>query len=138
MHVRVYPFLMPTIRFIPAAKVLFTVFEVPIDDTNTATFIVIHGDAPANRPHLSKILGLDDARFWSEEDNFFKANWSNKMGKDRAKLTSSWTGFTGVAFEDAVMGVAAGPIADRTTAHLVTAVSWVVGVRGLRLEERRV
>src|SRR3546814_15136007 len=67
MHVRVYPFLMPTIRFIPAAKVLFTVFEVPIDDTNTATFIVIHGDAPANRPHLRKILGLDDARFWSEE-----------------------------------------------------------------------
>src|SRR3546814_14918701 len=52
MHVRVYPFLMPTIRFIPAAKVLFTVFEVPIADTNTATFIVIHGHEPANRPHL--------------------------------------------------------------------------------------
>lgn len=134
MHVRVYPFLMPTIRFIPAAKVLFTVFEVPIDDTTTATFIVVHGDAPADRPHLRRILGLDDPRFWSEEDNTFRANWSNKMGQDRSKMSSSWTGFPGVAFEDAVMGVAAGRIVDRTKEHLITADAAVVRVRRLLLE----
>lgn len=134
MHVRVYPFLMPTIRFIPAAQVLFTVFEVPMDDTNTATFIVIHGDEPANRPHLRKILGLDDPRFWSEEDNVFKANWSNKMGQDRTKMATSWTSFPGVAFEDAVMGVAAGPITDRSKEHLVTADAAVVRVRRLLIE----
>lgn len=138
MHVRVYPFLMPTIRFIPAAKVLFTVFEVPMDDVNTATFIVVHGDAPANRPHLRKILGLDDARFWSEEDNTFRANWSNKMGQDRSRMSSSWTGFPGVAFEDAVMAVAAGQIVDRTKEHLVTADAAVVRVRRLLTEAAEV
>lgn len=133
-HVRVYPFLMPTIRFIPAAKVLFTVFEVPVDDTNTATFIVVSGDQPANRPHLRKILGLDDERFWSEEDNYFRATWAQKMGQDRSKMKESWTGFPGVAFEDAIMGVAAGPICNRTKEHLVTADAAVVRVRRLLLE----
>jgi phenylpropionate dioxygenase-like ring-hydroxylating dioxygenase large terminal subunit len=134
MHVRVYPFLMPTIRFIPAAKVLFTVFEVPLDDTNTVTFIVIHGDAPADRDHLRKILGLNDPRFWSEEDNHFRANWDNKMGQDRAKMSESWTGLPGVAFEDAVMGVIAGPIANRPGEHLVAADAPVVRVRRLLIE----
>jgi phthalate 4,5-dioxygenase len=134
MHVRVYPFLMPTIRFIPAAKVLFTVFEVPLDDTNTATFIVIHGEGPANRSHLRKILGLDDPRYWSEEDNHFRADWTNKLGQDRTKMSTSWTGFPGVAFEDAVMGVAAGPIVNRAKEHLVTADAAVVRVRRLLIE----
>jgi phenylpropionate dioxygenase-like ring-hydroxylating dioxygenase large terminal subunit len=134
MHVRVYPFLMPTIRFIPAAKVLFTVFEVPVDDTNTATFIVIHGDAPANREHLRKILGLNDPRFWSEENNYFRANWDNRMGQDRAKMSQSWTGLPGVAFEDAVMGVIAGPIVNRPAEHLVAADAAVVRVRRLLIE----
>ena len=133
-HVRVYPFLMPTIRFIPAAKVLFTVFEVPMDDTNTATFIVIHGEAPADRAHLRKILGLDDDRYWSEDDNRFRADWSNKMGQDRSRMSSSWTGFPGVAFEDAIMGISAGPICDRTREHLVAADAAVARVRRLLLE----
>lgn len=137
-HVRVYPYLMPTIRFIPAAKVLFTVFEVPMDDTNTMTLIVIHGDAPANRPHLRGILGLNDERFWSEEDNSFRANWTNKMGQDRSKMSQSWTGFPGVAFEDAIMGVAAGPICNRTKEHLVTADAAVVRVRRLLIEAAEV
>ena len=134
MHVRVYPFLMPTIRFIPAAKVLFTVFEVPLDDTNTTTFIVIHGDEPANRAHLRKILGLDDPRYWSEEDNHFRGDWTNWLGQDRSKMSTSWTGFPGVAFEDAVMGVAAGPIARRDKEHLVAADAAVVRVRRLLIE----
>ena len=133
-HVRIYPFLMPTIRFIPAAKVLFTVFEVAIDDTNTVTFIVIHGDAPADRTHLRKILGLDDDRYWSEEDNHFRADWTNRMGQDRSRMSVNWTGFPGVAYEDAVMAVAAGPICDRTREHLVTADAAVARVRRLLLE----
>ena len=133
-HVRIYPYLMPTIRFIPAAKVLFTVFEVALDDTNSATFLVIHGDEPANRAHLLKILGLDDPSYWSEEDNHFRADWTNRMGQDRRRMSDSWTGFPGVAFEDAVMGVAAGPICDRTKEHLVTADAAVVRVRRLLQE----
>ena len=133
-HVRVYPFLMPTIRFIPAAAVLFTVFEVPCDDTNTMTLLVVHGNASANRPHLRKILGLEDDRYWSEEDNHFRANWTNRLGQDRARMSTSWTGFPGVAFEDSVMAVAAGPIADRTKEHLVTADAAIVRVRRLLAE----
>lgn len=133
-HVRVYPFLMPTIRFIPAAKVLFTVFEVPTDDTNTTTFIVIHGAQPADRKQLRKLLGLDDERYWSEEDNHFRADWTNKMGQDRSKMTSDWSGFPGVAFEDAIMAVAAGPICNRTKEHIVTADAAVVRVRRLLQE----
>ncbi|HKT55069.1 MAG TPA: Rieske 2Fe-2S domain-containing protein, partial [Caulobacteraceae bacterium] len=133
-HVRVYPYLMPTTRFIPAAKVLFTVFEVALDDTNTATFLVVHGDQPANRPHLRKVLGLEDDRYWSEEDNTFRGDWTNRMGQDRRRMSESWTGFPGVAFEDAVMGVAAGPICDRTKEHLVTADAAVVRVRRLLQE----
>jgi hypothetical protein len=114
--------------------VLFTVFEVPVDDTNTATFIVIHGDAPANREHLRKILGLNDPRFWSEENNYFRANWDNRMGQDRAKMSQSWTGLPGVAFEDAVMGVIAGPIVNRPAEHLVAADAAVVRVRRLLIE----
>lgn len=130
-HVRVYPFLMPTIRFIPAAAVLFTVFEVPMDDTNTATFIVIHGEQPANRPHLRSLLGLDDPAYWSEEDNWFKGTLNNGMGQDRSKMTENWTGLPGVAFEDAVMAVAAGPICNRTKEHLVTADAAIARVRKL-------
>ena len=133
-HVRVYPFLMPTIRFIPAAAVLFTVFEVPLDDTNTATFLVIHGNAPANRSHLRKILGLEDETYWSEGDHHFRADWSNQMGQDRTKMARSWTGFPGVAFEDSVMAVAAGPIVDRTKEHLVAADAAIVRVRRLLME----
>ena len=133
-HVRIYPFLMPTIRFIPASKVLFTVFEVPIDDTNTATFIVICGDQPTDRTHLRQLLGLDDARYWSEEDNHFRADWTNGMGQDRSKMSQDWSGLPGVAFEDAVMGVAAGLICNRTKEHLVGADAAVVRVRRLLRE----
>ena len=134
IHIRVYPYLMPTSRFIPAAKVLFTVFEVAMDDMNTATFIVVHGDQPVDRAHLRHILGLEDDRYWSEEDNRFRATWANKLGQDRSKMKESWTGFPGVAFEDAIMGVAAGPISDRTKEHLVTADTSVVRLRRLLIE----
>lgn len=133
-HARIYPFLMPTIRFIPAAKVVFVVFEVPLDDITTASFIVVHGDQPVNRTHIMKIMGLDDPKYWSEEDNWFRGDWSNRMGQKREKMGSHWTGLPGVAFEDAVMGVAAGPIARRTGEHLVTADAPVVRVRRLLLE----
>lgn len=130
-HVRVYPYLMPTIRFIPAAAVLFTVFEVAMDDTNTATFLVVHGSSPVDREHLKSILGLTDPAYWSEEDPWFKGSWGNAMGQDREKMKASWTGLPGVAFEDAVMAVAAGPICDRTKEHLVAADAAVARLRKL-------
>ena len=133
-HVRIYPYLMPTVRFIPAAAVLFTVFEVPVDDVTTTTYLVIHGARPVDRSHLKKILGLNDERFWSEKDNFFHATWENGMGQDRELMKNSWTGLPGVGFEDAIMGIAAGPICDRTVEHLVAADAAVVRVRRLLLD----
>ena len=49
-------------------------------------------------------------------------------------MSVNWTGFPGVAYEDAVMAVAAGPICDRTREHLVTADAAVARVRRLLLE----
>ncbi|HKR86779.1 MAG TPA: Rieske 2Fe-2S domain-containing protein [Phenylobacterium sp.] len=133
-HVRIYPYLMPTVRFIPASAVLFTVFEVPVDDTTTTSFLVIHGAAAVDRAYLKKILGLTDERFWSEDNNLFRASWENGMGQDRERMKASWTGLPGVAFEDAIMGIAAGPICDRTAEHLVTADAAIVRVRKLLLD----
>jgi hypothetical protein len=49
-------------------------------------------------------------------------------------MKTSWTGLPGVSFEDSVMGVAAGPICDRTKEHLVSADAAIVRVRRLLLE----
>ena len=48
-------------------------------------------------------------------------------------MKTSWTGLPGVAFETRV-GVAAGPICDRTKEHLVSADAAIVRVRKLLLE----
>jgi len=48
------------VRIIPAPNSFYHVFEVPEDDTSTATYIVIHGYSKPNVREIMKILALDD------------------------------------------------------------------------------
>jgi len=55
-NIRVVPLIMPYVRIIPAPNSFYHVFEVPEDDTSTATYIVIHG---YSKPNVREIM-----RFW--------------------------------------------------------------------------
>ena len=128
-NIRVTPFILPTLRVIPATFYYFNVFETPMDDTSTATYIVTHSDRPLVDEEITKVVGLDDTRFYSRAECRFTATWADRFGQDRDSMKGSWTGLWGIQREDAVMTLAAGPILDRTTEHLVAADQAVVRLR---------
>jgi len=128
-NVRVTPFILPTLRVIPATFYMFNVFETPMDDVSTATYIVTHSDRPLVDEEITKVIGLDDTRFYSRTECAFTATWADRLGQDRASMNQSWTGLWGIQREDAVMALAAGPILDRTKEHLVAADQAVVRLR---------
>jgi len=128
-NVRVTPFILPTLRVIPATFYYFNVFETPMDDESTATYIVTHSDRPLNDEEITKVVGLDDTRFYSRSDCEFTATWATRLGQDRASMNQSWTGLWGIQREDAVMALAGGPILDRSREHLVAADQAVVRLR---------
>ncbi len=132
--VRITPVMLPFCRVIPAPAYQFFVFEVPQTDHLTATFIIVHGPAPVDRQQIIHIMGLDDPRFWNENDCDFRASWANGMNQDRAAMDANWTGFSGIEQEDAVLAVSMGPILDRTKEHMVAADRAVIHLR-LRLLE---
>lgn len=134
LNVRVVPFMMPSTRIIPSPTTLFTVFETPADDENTSTFIVVHGEKPVDRKKVIKILGLDDERFWSERDCTFRAKLDDNFMQDRSRMKTSWSGFTGLEQEDAVISLSMGKIFDRSIEHLVPADRAVNGLRRLLLQ----
>ena len=134
LNVRVVPFIMPSTRIIPSPTTLYTVFETPADDEHTNTFIVVHGEKPVERAKVISILGLHDPRFWTEEDCTFRASWSNRFFQDRSRMRTSWTGFTGLEQEDAVISLSMGPIFDRSIEHLVGADRAVSALRRILLQ----
>ncbi|MDB6001602.1 MAG: Phthalate 4,5-dioxygenase [Rhizobacter sp.] len=131
---RVVPFILPYTRIIPAPAFLFTVFEVPADDTHTHTYIVVHGNAPVTQDKIIQLLGLDDARYFSKETCEFTATWKDRFGQNRQRMSESWTGLVGVEVEDASIALSQGPLYDRSKEHLVPADRAVVRVRRLLLD----
>jgi phthalate 4,5-dioxygenase len=134
LNVRIVPFMMPSTRIIPSPTTLFTVFETPADDEHTSTFIVVHGEKPVDRARVVSILGLNDPRFWSDEDCTFRASWAQGFWQERARMQTSWTGFTGLEQEDAVISLSMGPVFDRSIEHLVPADRAVSSLRRLLLQ----
>ena len=134
LNVRIVPFMLPSTRIIPSPTTLFTVFETPADDEHSSTFIVVHGDKPVDRAKVLSILGLNDPRFWSDQDCTFKASWAQGFWQDRARMQSSWTGFTGLEQEDAVISLSMGTIFDRSIEHLVPADRAVSSLRRMLLQ----
>jgi len=137
--VRVTPVILPTGRIIPApGSFQYFLFEIPQNDHVTSTYIVCHGNQKADRPGVLKILGLHDERFWNEKDCKFRASWDvNNMNQDRHRMDKSFTGFSGIEQEDAVLSISMGPIVDRTKEHLVAADRAVMQLRARLLESVR-
>jgi phthalate 4,5-dioxygenase oxygenase subunit len=136
--VRVTPVILPVLRIIPAANSFqFFTFEVPMSDTQTGTYIVAHGPAPLDRDEIIRTLGLDDERFWNDEDCTFRASWADGLGQDRDLMATNWTGYTGIEQEDAVLALSMGPIVDRRKEHMVAADHGVIHLRARLLESVR-
>jgi len=128
-NVRITPVILPTLRVIPATFYFFSVYETPMDDVSTATYVITHADRPISFEDLTRVHGLDDERFWSPEDCWFRASWDDRLGQDRASMDQSWTGHRGIQREDVVMAMSSEPIVDRSKEHLVAADQAVVRLR---------
>ncbi len=136
-NVRITPVILPTLRVIPATFYCFSVYETPMDDISTATFVITHADRPISFEDLTRVHGLDDERFWSPQDCWFRASWDDRLGQDRASMDQSWTGHRGIQREDAVMAMSSEPIVDRSKEHLVAADQAVVRLRRRMMEAVR-
>lgn len=134
--VRVTPVLLPFARVIPAPAFQFFVFEVPQGDTVTSTYIIAHGPKPIDRAEIIRIMGLREP-FWNDMDCDFRATWASRLGQDRSRMRSSWTGFDGIEQEDAILAMSMGPILDRTKEHVVAADRAVIHLRARLLESVR-
>ncbi|CAG2157523.1 Phthalate 4,5-dioxygenase oxygenase subunit [Cupriavidus yeoncheonensis] len=136
-NARVVPFIVPYGRIIPAPEFLFTVLEVPEDDTHTSTYIVVHGNAPVTEETIIGLLGLNDQRYYDRKNCAFTASWADSFGQNRELMRESWTGLRGVEVEDATIALSQGPLYDRSREHLVPADQAVVRVRRVLLESVR-
>ena len=133
-NARVVPFIVPYGRVIPAPAFLFTVLEVPEDDTHTSTYIVVHGGAPVSEEKIIELLGLDDTRYYDRTTCKFSASWTNSFGQSRERMVENWTGLRGVEVEDAAIALSQGPLYDRSKEHLVPADQAVMRVRRVLLD----
>jgi len=133
-NARVVPFIVPYGRVIPAPAFLFTVLEVPEDDTHTSTYIVVHGQAPVTEEQIVELLGLDDTRYYDRKTCTFTATWADAFGQNRERMKENWTGLRGVEVEDAAIALSQGPFYDRSREHLVPADQAVMRVRRVLLD----
>jgi phthalate 4,5-dioxygenase oxygenase subunit len=136
-NARVVPFIVPYGRVIPAPAFLFTVLEVPEDDTHTSTYIVVHGRAPVTEEQIVELLGLDDTRYYDRKTCTFTATWADAFGQNRERMKDNWTGLRGVEVEDAAIALSQGPFYDRSKEHLVPADQAVMRVRRVLLDSVR-
>lgn len=131
-NVRIVPFIMPTGRIIPDIAQTGNatlVLEVPLDDENTATFSIRYGRRPIERMSRVRETGFDDPEFYSEEDCKFLFTRADFAKQKRHNMDTSWSGFRGIALEDAVIVTSMGAIYDRSLEHLVAADVAVVNFR---------
>jgi len=135
--VRIVPFILPNARVIPAQARVATLFEVPLDDENTSTYIIVHAKEPYARAHHRSISGIGDARLYSEADFKWRASWENRFGQDRAIMDMHWGGFRGLEQEDAAVSLSMGKIFDRSKEHLVPADAAVIHTRRILLTAAR-
>ncbi len=129
-NVRLVPLFLPHGRVIQFPDFFTTVFDVPIDDEHTASYLI---DASATRQldlqERLKRSGMTEERFYA--NNTFVANWDYGYWQDRdaMKKKLNWSGFKGITQEDAVISTSMGPIYDRTQEHLVAADAAIVRLR---------
>jgi phthalate 4,5-dioxygenase oxygenase subunit len=138
-NVRVVPFIMPSGRIIPGGQLQgqnnhTLVLEIPIDDENTATYSVRYGSAPIPRDVRLRETGFDDPDMYSEASQQFLWTRSDLHRQRRDMMDRNWSGFRGIAAEDAVIATSMRPIQDRTKEHLIASDLGVVRFRRRLLE----
>jgi len=129
-NARLVPLFMPNGRIIEFPDFYTTVFDVPVDDEHTASFLIDASDArPLDLANRLKRSGLQEERFY--KDGRFMATFDDKFWQDREAMRErrSWSGFHGITQEDAVISTSMGPIYDRSTEHLVSADAAIVRLR---------
>jgi phenylpropionate dioxygenase-like ring-hydroxylating dioxygenase large terminal subunit len=138
-NVRVVPIVMPATRIIPSPAIQFVIFEVPINDTWTATFGVSYrlDGQPVDQRKLNEMSGRFNPALFCEQTHRYLGNWETRFGQDRARMKQDWSGVQGVVMEDLAMAMSQGRIADRSKEHLVPADQAVVRARRQLLESAR-
>ncbi|MCW5733574.1 MAG: Rieske 2Fe-2S domain-containing protein [Enhydrobacter sp.] len=138
-NVRVVPIIMPSTRIIPSPAVQFIIFEVPMNDTRTATFAASYrlDGAPVDQWKLNEMSGRHNPQLFDEKTHRYIGTWENRFGQDRARMSEDWSGIKGVVMEDMAMAMSQGAIADRSKEHLVPADQAVVRCRRQLLESAR-
>jgi len=129
-NVRLTPVFMPTGRIIMHPNFHATVFDTPLDDEHTATFLVDASDTvPLDLEERIDRSGLRDERFY--KDLTFSADEGQRWHQDREAMREkrSWSGFHGLTQEDSVVSLSMGPMFDRGSEHLVAADAAVVRLR---------
>jgi phthalate 4,5-dioxygenase len=138
-NVRVVPIIMPSTRIIPSPAIQFVIFEVPINDTWTATFGVSYrpDGGPVDQHKLNEMSGRFNPALFCEGSHRYLGTWETRFGQDRTRMKEDWSGIHGVVMEDLAIAMSQGPIADRSKEHLVPADQAVVRARRQLLESAR-
>lgn len=138
-NVRIVPVIMPTTRIIPAPAMQYLIFEIPINDTRTATFGATyrHDGGAVDKWKLNEMSGRHDPALFCEKTYQYKGTWANRFGQRRETMQEDWSGIKGVAMEDLAIAMSQGPIADRSKETLVAADKAVVRARRQLLESAR-
>lgn len=137
-NVRIVPFFMPSGRIIPDIRDTGNatiVFEIPLDDEHTATYSVRYGPRrPIPRMERLTETGFDDPEFYSESECKFLFTRNDFHRQRRDQMDKTWSGFRGIALEDAVIATSMGPIYDRTKEHLIASDLAIVRFRRRLME----
>ena len=137
-NVRLVPLFLPNGRVIQFPDFFTTVFDVPMDDEHTASYLI--DASPTRTLDLSARMqrsGLVEERFY--QDNTFVANWNDRFGQDREAMRNklNWSGFHGITQEDSVISRSMGAIYDRSKEHLVSSDAAIVQLRRRLMESAR-
>jgi phthalate 4,5-dioxygenase len=133
-NVRIVPFIMPSGRIIPGGELqgknnATIVFEIPVDDEHTATYSVRYGSQPIAREIRLAETGFDDPELYCERTQRFLFTREDFHRQRRSAMDNNWSGFRGIAVEDAIISTSMGPISDRTKEHLIASDLAVVRFR---------
>jgi len=133
-NARVVPAVFPNLRFIPMKGPSICAIEVPLNDHQTATYVVIYsGERPVDREQEKRFHGFDSPRYDEVSCNMI-LNWGDGLGQDRQSMSTNWTGFSGVELEDVAISTSIGSDWDRSKEHLVPSDAAVVRLRRRLLE----
>jgi phthalate 4,5-dioxygenase len=128
-NARMVPAVLPNLRFIPIKGRDLCVIEVPLNDRETSTYIVVYNEErPLDREEEKRFQGLDSA-LYDEISCNIRMDSADGFGQDRRSMSTNWTGFSGVEIEDFAVSTSIGSDWDRTREHLVPSDVGVVRFR---------